>query len=137
MVITKPDLDSPAHIREFVDAFYHRMLRDPELAPIFLDIAEIDLERHLPLIRAYWEKLLLGEKNYNRHTMNIHRAVHAKRALTQRDFERWLKLFCSTLDRNYSGPKAERARQVATHIATNMHNAMNPGSTVTEIEPAH
>ena len=73
----RPDLDSAEHIAAFVDAFYERVLADPQLAPIFLDTAGVDLAQHLPHIRAYWEKLILGREGYRRHTMNIHRALHA------------------------------------------------------------
>jgi truncated hemoglobin YjbI len=39
---TLPDLDSPAHIRAFITAFYDRLLADPRIAPVFLEVAEID-----------------------------------------------------------------------------------------------
>ena len=121
----KPDLDSPQHIQHFVEAFYGKMLRDEQLAPIFLEVAAIDLKHHLPLIRSYWEKLLLGEGDYRRHTMNIHRAVHAKRPITADDFQRWLSFFHATVDENFEGPKAQRAKEVASHIAANMNKSLN------------
>ncbi len=120
----KPDLDSPLHIKNFVDRFYGEMLKDEQLAPIFLDIADINLSKHLPLIRSYWEKLLLGRREYQRHTMNIHRAVHAKRPLTEQDFERWLALFTTTVDGYFSGDFADRAKRVATQIAGNMQKTV-------------
>ena len=58
----KPDLDSRENIERFVDLFYERLLADEQLAPIFVDIAEIDLAVHLPHIKDYWCKLLLGER---------------------------------------------------------------------------
>ena len=121
-----PDLDSPARIRAFIEAFYARVLADGKLAPIFLDVAAIDLDKHIPIICAYWEKLILGADSYRRHTMNIHRALHAKQKLEPADFERWLALFCTTLDAGFSGPHAERARQVARHIARNLQVALEP-----------
>lgn len=123
--MTKPDLDSKEHIRQFVTAFYAELLKDPLLAPVFLDVADIDLSEHLPLICSYWEKLLLAKPGYNRHTMNIHRALHAKRPLTAVDFNRWLSLFAATLERLFEGPNADRARQVATQIAENMHRSVS------------
>lgn len=123
-----PDLDDREKIAVFIDAFYAKVLQDERLSPIFLDVAEIDLEVHLPLIRSYWAKLLLGEKNYKRHTMNIHRALHAKQGLRPEDFERWLTLFRGTVDEMYSGPGADRAKQVAGHIAANMEAAMSASS---------
>ena len=122
------DLDSREKIARLIDSFYARVLRDERLAPIFLDVAKIDLAVHLPLIRSYWEKLLLGDKSYQRHTMNIHRAVHARRGLQPQDFERWLSLFSATVDELYSGPGAQRAQQLAAHIAANMEVAMSPAS---------
>ncbi len=120
----KPDLDSKQHIKQFVTAFYAQMLKDEQLAPIFLDVAQVDLSEHLPLICRYWEKLLLGNRDYNRHTMNIHRAVHAKRPLTEQDFKRWLALFTHTVDTLFSGEQAERAKRVAGQIIVNMQQAI-------------
>ena len=121
-----PDLDSPERIRAFIEAFYARVLADERLAPIFLDVAAIDLAKHLPIICSYWEKLILGADGYRRHTMNIHRALNARQTLEPGDFERWLALFRTTLDEGYSGPHAERARRVAGHIAHNMQVALVP-----------
>jgi hemoglobin len=117
---TLPDLDSRPQIEAFVDRFYQRLLADPVLAPIFLDVAVIDLEVHLPHIKDYWCKLLLGEAAYRRHTMNIHRQLHGKRPLEPGDFERWLRLFQDTIDSGWAGKQAERAKQVAASIASNM-----------------
>ena len=114
------DLDSRENIEAFVDLFYRRILEDEQLAPIFLDVAGIDLAVHLPHIKNYLCKLLLGEKNYQRHTMNIHRQLHGKQPLQAGDFQRWLALFNATLDEGFAGERAERARQVAASIAGNM-----------------
>ena len=121
-----PDMDSPANVERFVDLFYQRMLADEELAPIFLDVAAVDLDVHLPHIKDYWRKLLLGETAYRRHTMNIHRQLHGKRALTPADFYRWLALFTRTVDEHYAGERAERAKRVAAAIAANMQKSLLP-----------
>jgi hemoglobin len=120
----KPDLDCRENIEHFVDCFYERVLADEHLAPIFLDVAAIDLKVHLPHIKDYWCKLLLGEKAYQRHTMNIHRQLHGKQPLQAGDFERWLALFNATLDDKFAGERTERARQVAAAIAANMEASL-------------
>jgi hemoglobin len=120
-----PDMDSRENIEFFVDRFYERMLADEQLAPIFVDVAGIDLAVHLPHIKDYWCKLLLGEKKYQRHTMNIHRQLHTKRSLQAEDFERWLACFTSTVDAHYAGERADRAKQVATSIAANMESGLS------------
>jgi hemoglobin len=121
-------MDSRERVEIFVDAFYQRVLADPLLAPIFLDVAAIDLDVHLPHIKDYWCKLLLGDSSYQRHTMNIHRQLHARRRLTENDFQRWLELFSLTVDELYAGEMAERAKRVAVSIAANMQQTVTPPS---------
>ena len=121
----KPDLDSPENIAAFVEAFYDRLLADKHLAPIFVDVANIDIREHFPRIQAYWQKLLLGDSAYQRHTMNIHRQLHSKQALQPSDFEQWLDYFINTADAHFSGEKTERAKRVASSIAVNMAKALN------------
>ena len=116
----KPDLDCRENIEQFVDDFYRRILAHEQLAPIFLDVAAIDLAVHLPHIKDYWCKLLLGDKSYRRHTMNIHRQLHGKQALQAEDFQRWLELFNRALDEGFAVERVERARRVAASIAGNM-----------------
>ena len=118
--MARPDLDAPEHIDAFVDAFYARVLHDARLAPLFLDLARIDLDTHLPRIRAYWRKMLLGESDYRRQMMRRHRQLDARQRLTQGDYARWLALFEATLDASYRGPFTERARTLARRVAGNM-----------------
>ncbi len=121
----KCDLDSPEQIARFVDAFYDQLLQDPVLAPLFLDVAAVELEVHKPHIVDYWCKLLLGDTRYQRHTMNIHRRLHGRRALQASDFERWVGYFQRTVDECWEGEKADRAKRVARTIADNMHRSFS------------
>ena len=121
----KPDLDSAQHIAQFVDSFYRKVLADTLLAPMFTEVANIDVAVHIPHIRQYWEKLLLGDKNYQRHTMNIHRDLHRKSAFTEEQFTRWLALFEQTAGDEFSGVKTERAVTIARSIAGNMAQALS------------
>ena len=121
----RPDMDSKENIEFFVDCFYERLLSDEQLSPIFIDIAEVDLAIHLPHIKDYWRKLLLGEKKYQRHTMNIHRKLNAKRPLQPEDFQRWLSFFSDTADAHFAGDRTERAKKVAKAIAANMEQSLN------------
>jgi hemoglobin len=125
VVAAAQDLDSPPRIRAFVADFYRRLLADALLAPVFVDVAAVDLEQHLPRICAYWEKMLLGQPGYRRHMMARHRAVHAQRPLGAAEFERWLAHFSAALS-PYRGPAADRAWLLARRIARNMHASLNP-----------
>lgn len=121
----KPDLDSAGNIKLFVDSFYEKVLADDLLAHIFTDVAEIDVNVHIPIIRSYWEKLLLNDDTYTRHTMNIHRNAHAKFPFSEPEFDRWLSLFKQTANDSYQGPNTDRAVQVASSIAHNMNLTLN------------
>ena len=118
-------MNSREDIAFFVEKFYENMLVDPQLAPIFVEVANVDLDIHLPHIKGYWCKLLLGDQQYQRHTMNIHRTLHSKRSLKPTDFERWLRLFRHTVDTHFVGERAERAKRVAAAIATNMESSLS------------
>ena len=125
MVQHKPDLDSRLQVERFVDLFYQRMLADEQMSPIFLEVARVDLDLHLPHIKDYWCKLLLGERGYQRHTMNIHRQLHGKRELQAEDFQRWLGHFTATLDEHFAGEYTDKARRIATAIAANMEKGLS------------
>ncbi|MDZ7748321.1 MAG: group III truncated hemoglobin [Halofilum sp. (in: g-proteobacteria)] len=118
--MTRPDLDNAAAIDRLVDAFYARVLADPTLAPVFTEVAAIDLDTHLPRIKAFWRKMLLGEAGYRRNMVARHAAVHARFGLGARHFDRWLALFTRTLDERFAGPYAARARHLAVTIARNL-----------------
>ncbi len=122
-----PDLDSREQIEQFVDLFYQRLLADEQMSPIFIEVAQVELAQHLPHIKDYWSKLLLGERGYRRHTMNIHRQLNDKRSLQRADFQRWLEHFNWTLDHHFAGPQAEKARRIASAIAANMEEGLSPG----------
>ena len=122
---TRRDLDTPAAIDELIDAFYQRVLTDPTLAPVFTEVARIDLSTHLPRIKAFWRKMLLGQDAYRRNMVARHAEVHARFPLGQRHFDRWLALFTHTVDERRRGPVAARAKHVATNIARNLNRNLD------------
>jgi hemoglobin len=124
--VTTPlsDIQSRQDIDQFIDSFYSKLLADEGLAPIFVDVAQIDLSVHLPIIKSYWAKLLLGDKSYRRHTMNIHRAVHSKQQFTAHNFNQWSTLFEATIDSMYVGDCANKAKKLAATIAMNMSRTL-------------
>lgn len=113
----KPDLDADAQLDAFIDAFYERVLADPLLAPLFLEVAAIDVDEHLAVIKAYWRKMLFREGDYQRNMMAHHEALHGLQYLGEAHFDRWLSLYRATLAEGWQGPVAERADHLAVKIA--------------------
>jgi len=119
------DLDHGEAIDAFVDRFYERVLADPLLAPVFLDSAQIELDAHLPRIKAFWRKMVLGEAGYARNMVARHAHVHAHTRFTHAHFARWLALFEATLDAGYAGPYARHTRKLAHTIAANLERNLD------------
>ena len=119
------DVDSPEAIDELVECFYARVLEDEVLAPVFIDVAEIDLDRHLPRIKAFWRKMLLGHPDYSDNMVARHVAVHARERFRPEHFERWLSLFRASVDEHFEGPGADRARLLAERIAANLEKRLD------------
>jgi len=125
LIVTAPaetcrDLDRAEHIDAFVDDFYARVFRDPLLAPLFLDLAAVDPALHLPRIKAYWCRMLLGETGYRDNMVRRHRALDARQRFEAAHYARWLSLFEATLAEGFAGPFAERAGTLARRIAGNL-----------------
>jgi len=123
--MTRPDVDNAEAISQLVDAFYARVLTDPTLAPVFTEVARVDLDHHLPTIKAFWRKMLLGHRDYQRNMVARHAAVHARFGLHPRHFDRWLTLFTQTVDAGFAGPGADRLKALATSIAGNLENNLD------------
>ncbi|HGM6414197.1 group III truncated hemoglobin [Stenotrophomonas maltophilia] len=115
---TKRELNSPEAIADLVDAFYAEVVADSVLGPIFKDI---DLQQHKPIVRAYWRKMLLrNRESYRRNMIARHISLHARHPLQHRHFQRWLALFVETVDERFSGNSAIRAKRLASTIATHL-----------------
>lgn len=119
------DLDNPWAVSELVDAFYRKVLADPTLAPVFVHVARVDLDEHLPIIKAFWCRMLLGHRSYARNMVARHAAVHARFCLERRHFDRWLALFTDTVDERFAGRYAEHARRLAYTIAANLRDYLH------------
>lgn len=122
--MAKKSLDSPEAIKRLVDSFYEKIQIDPLLSPIFTEVAQVDWEKHLPKMYAFWESIILGNNAYDGNPFRPHLAVNQKHTLTIDHFERWLALFSETLTEHFTGDTAEQVRQRATQIALVWNNKL-------------
>ncbi|MCU1691422.1 MAG: hypothetical protein JWM64_513 [Frankiales bacterium] len=77
----------------------------------------MDLERHLPVLGDFWEKVLFDTGRYGGRVMAVHREVHARVPLTEEHFARWLLLWRAALEAHFTGPTTERAQAHAQRMA--------------------
>ena len=117
------DIETRADIDALMRNFYARAINDEVIGYIFTEVAKLDLERHLPVIGDFWETLLLGTGEYQRHgrnPMQIHAQLNEETRLGSEHFGRWLDLFRATVDDSFAGERAEIAKLRAGVIANRM-----------------
>jgi hemoglobin len=124
------DLDTAGEIAEMVRRFYADVAQDDVLGPMFNEVAKVDWSDHLPKLTAFWCRALLGQPGYEGNPFRSHMLVHARRELTPAHFERWLTLFHETLELGWTGPNAQRARDLADNVAR-VHSHQLLGRSVT------
>jgi hemoglobin len=118
------DIETRADCERLVRAFYGRALADPMIGFIFVDVAKLDLEAHVPDITSFWETILLGAQTYRGGAFRPHAALHAKVPLRAGHFERWLALWFATVDELFAGERAELAKAHAARVAHAFHGRL-------------
>jgi hemoglobin len=118
---TSGDIETRSDCEQLVRAFYGRALLDPVIGWIFVDVAQLDLEAHVPRITSFWETILLGAHSYNGGAFRPHAAVHVRAGLRAGHFERWLWLWGTTVDELFTGERAELAKSHAARVARAFH----------------
>lgn len=122
------DIETREDCERLVRAFYGRALRDPVIGWIFVDIARLDLEAHLPVIASFWETMLLGARSYGGGAFAAHARLHARVPLGSGHFERWLVLWRATVDEHFAGDRAELAKAHAQRVARAFHGRLDGAS---------
>ena len=111
------DIETREDCERLVRAFYGRALEDPIIGFIFVDVAKLDLEAHVPRITSFWETILLGAHSYGGGAFRPHAELHAKVRLREGHFTRWLDLWSGTVDELFAGERAELAKAHAHRVA--------------------
>ena len=111
------DIASRTDIDRLLRAFYERALRDPLLASAFETLAVVGLDDHLPVVGDFWEQVLFRTARYQGEFAAVHRALHTQHGLAGAKLTRWLELWCETVDGQFTGPDAQRAKTKAAAMA--------------------
>jgi hemoglobin len=115
------DIETRSDCERLVRAFYGRALVDPVIGWIFVDIAHLDVEAHVPHLASFWETILLGAQTYRGGAFRPHAALHARVPLRAGHFERWLWLWRTTVDDLFAGDRADLAKGHAARVAQAFH----------------
>ena len=116
----KQDISSRDDIEHLLKTFYSRLLKDETINYIFIEVAKVDMEAHVPIIANFWESILFEKNVYRNNAMKVHVDLHSQTPLMKHHFETWLRYFNTTVDDLFDGPVAARAKERALSIATMM-----------------
>ncbi len=111
------DIDDHADCERLVRAFYTRVLVDPLIGWIFVDVARLDVEAHVPRIASFWATILLDEHSYSGSAFAPHAALNANVRLRVGHFQQWVNLWGSTIDELFAGERAELAKSHAVRVS--------------------
>jgi hemoglobin len=115
------DINSELDIDILVRKFYDKLLNDKLMSPYFQDL---DLESHFKNIVAFWSLILLDKPGYQNNVFE----KHARLEINETHFERWVLLFCETIDDLYNGQKADLAKSRAHILSYTFISKMNKKS---------
>ena len=110
------DIETRDDCERLVRAFYGRAFEDPIIGFLFVDVARLDLEAHVPRITSFWETVLLGAQSYRGGAFRPHAELHPKAGLRAGHFAQWLHLWDGTVDELYAGPRADLAKAHAHRV---------------------
>lgn len=111
------DLDNENEISILVQRFYSDVAQDEILGHIFNDVAHVNWDDHIPKIKEFWSKMLLGIDGYEGNPLEAHARIHAMEPFTHEHFRRWLELFQETVDLGWEGPYAQEIKRKAVKVA--------------------
>ena len=129
-----PDITSRADIEKFIGNFYDNVKQDKTIGFIFTEVADMNWEKHIPLIVDFWETILLDNPVYKNNAMEVHYDLNKKLPLKKEHFESWLTLFNQAVDELFAGRVADlaktRAKSIAAVMLFKMENANNNQSLI-------
>jgi len=106
---TLHDISTIDDVTLLVDEFYNSAFKNEMLAPHF---EGLNFEAHKPRMVAFWAFVLLDQPGYTTNVFDKHTHLH----IGPEHFAEWVKLFHQTIDRLFSGEKANDAKLRASSI---------------------
>lgn len=119
----RTDLEDRADIEALVRDFYRQAAMDDLLGPVF-EAARVRWDAHVATLVDFWAWQLLGEPGYEGQPLRAHEPVHASTPLSHRHYERWVELFCDTVDTSFRGERAEVAKGRGRKMAAAMERLL-------------
>lgn len=129
------DITDTGDLETLIRAFYGRCFEDDLLGPIFVDVAHLDLQAHLPIMVDFWSTVLFRSGAYRRNVLDVHVTLDEKAHLASEHLDRWLELWSATVGQLFAGPKADLAVTQAKRFAWSLNRRLagESGSELTTV----
>lgn len=124
----KRDIEGRKDIEYLINFFYEQVKKDEVIGFIFNDVAKVNWEKHLPVMYDFWESIIFSTGKYEGNPMLLHTNLSKLIPFTKQYFERWLRIFTSTVDELFEGKKANFAKESAISIAGIMEVKIIPAA---------
>ena len=111
------DIETRADIERVVNTFYEHSFKDEVLGPIFIDIAKMDLDVHIPIMCDFWENILFQSRKYPGGMGMVHFHLHSLVPLRYSYFQRWLGHWEHAVDTHFAGERSDLAKSHAAYVA--------------------
>ena len=106
---TRDDIVDRDDIELLVGNFYRDAAMDDVLGPVF-EAAQVNWNARIATLIDFWAWQLLGEPGYDGQPLRAHEPVHARTPLSHSHYERWIELFCDTIEASFQGPRTAIAK---------------------------
>lgn len=100
------DIETIEDIQLLVNSFYDAVKKNPLIGPIFTGVIQDRWPEHLEKMYRFWQTVLLDEHTYSGSPFRPHAAM----PLQQEHFSTWLEIWYATIDRFFSGARADEAK---------------------------
>lgn len=113
----KTDITTFEDIQLLVDTFYGKVRADKLLGHIFNEKIQDRWPEHLDKMYTFWQTVLLDEHTY----FGSPFPPHAQLLVNKEHFEQWIGLFIETVDENFEGENADKAKLQGERMAQIFH----------------
>ncbi|MBZ9778939.1 group III truncated hemoglobin [Psychroflexus sp. CAK8W] len=119
------DISTREDISLLVTRFYSKVRANEEIGYFFNEMIK-DWGEHLEKLTDFWESNLFFKSKYKGNPKLAHERVdtHFDGSIEQKHFGIWLNLWFETIDDNFEGEKADRAKNNARNMASHLFITM-------------
>ncbi|MGY5848069.1 group III truncated hemoglobin [Salegentibacter sp. HM20] len=118
----KEELKTREDVFKLVSRFYTKVRAEPVLGPIFNE-SITDWDEHLEKLTDFWESNLFFKASYRGNPKLAHIKVDQENDhnIEAGHFGRWMNLWFETIDENFQGELANRAKNNARKMGSHLY----------------